>query len=172
MYRIEKVETGGRKKILLVLQEGRGIKDFKILEVGDDFIKIGYTSLPVNTMYRKEYIPGTFKMKVIEQTYYFLDVKKKKIFRVGRIGGKVRIDNGIIARKLYLGIYPGTDITIRMTRNYHYVKACITDKKGLKPYSTDLTYIDPESKPGTIKVLFFNRRGVIVHDVSYAVFLK
>ena len=59
MYRIEMLKTDGQKSILLVCDDGMGLKDFKILEKGDDYVKVGYVPTTVRTMCLvcKDYVP-------------------------------------------------------------------------------------------------------------------
>lgn len=172
MYRIEMLKTNGKKSILLVCEDGMGLKDFKILEKGDDYVKIGYVPTTVRTMCLVEYIKGTYKTVLIEQSYYLLDLDKNKIFRLERIGGNSRIDNGAKTKKLYLGKYPGTKMTIRTTRNFHYLQASITDENGLKPFTTDATWVNLEEMPGTMIALTFEHGEIRMHEISCAVFLQ
>ena len=80
MYRMETLVTEGERLVLLVCEEGLGIKNFKIFHETKDCVDVGYTLEPVETETLITFIPNSYKRLWVTQTYYLLDLDKKKIY--------------------------------------------------------------------------------------------
>lgn len=84
MYRenVEEVfETCGDAPIIIVCNKGYGLRNFKILTINENMVKVRYSITEVKTPVIKLYHKN-MKTSDIAQSYYILDVKKRKIVRV------------------------------------------------------------------------------------------
>lgn len=172
MYRMESLVTNGKRQVLLVCEEGMGIKNFKILGETDTCVDAGFTLESVETETLITFIPNTYKRLWVTQTYYLLDLDKKKIFRVGRIGDHARIDKRCRTRKIYFGLFSDTECYVESTKSSYVFRADITDEKGLKPLFTDADWVNSENMPGIIVAVTFSPEETTVQKVEHAIFLK
>ena len=172
MYRMETLVTEGDRLVLLVCEEGLGIKNFKIFHETKDCVDVGYTLEPVETETLITFIPNSYKRLWVTQTYYLLDLDKKKIYRVGRIGDHGRIDKKCKTRKIYFGIFSDTECYVEEKGSTRVFRADITDEKGLRPLFTDADWVNSEKMPGLMVAATFSPEETTVERVNHAIFLK
>ena len=170
MYRKESLVTGGERQILIVCENGMGIKNFKIFYETERCVDVGFTFEKVETDTLITYIPKTYKQLKVTQTYYLLDLDEKRIYRLGRIGDFAKISKFSKTRKLHLGIYTDTECHVEESGSYKLFRAEITDEKGLKPLFTDKDWVDIMDMPGKMVVATFAPGKSSVQEVTHAIF--
>lgn len=159
-------ETRGENLIIIVCNKGIGLKDFKILNVEKDWIKVRYTALnvkaPIINLYRKN-----AGIKQISQVYYVVDVKKRKITRVPLVSiysnfPKKRgyISFPIRHRKMAISLCLKDNINLMLHKGVEKYEVISYDEDGNKVQSPNATWIERDGLPKTFFLLDFQTEEV------------
>lgn len=166
----ETFETNNNRKIIIVCNNGKGIKDFKILFRGQNFVKVRYTLIdvkaPVIHLYQK-----SMKIKKISQIFYVLDLESKKILRVPLISKRyANFFKGY--RKPAIELCCNEDINIKIeSQNYRHNQINAYDKKGNETTAFFLNLIELEGNmPDTAFFLDFQNESV--QKIKQIIFLN
>lgn len=168
MYRREILVTGGKDKIVLLMNNGMGIKDFKIFSQGKDYVEVGFNMIPVRTTGIKTFYKNTYIERTILQAYYVLDLKTKKLLRVNSMKNFAKVNNWFKKTVVMFGIWRDVDFEIDQEKYSYKVNAYDRDGKALKCPAT-VPFVDEDDMPGRISILDF--KDCSVYNVDQMIFL-
>lgn len=107
----ERWQTDESGKVVVVCNDGQGIKDFKIDHCGDGYVDVTFSLCKVKTTEIKSW-DWKDDGVVIRQSYYVLDTNTKKIVRSTVVGAGARFSKSFKKTVLMFGIWSDVEFRI------------------------------------------------------------
>lgn len=168
MYRHETLITGGKDKIVLLLNNGMGIENFKIFFQNKDCVEVGFTMKTVRTTGIKTFYKNTYIEKMMLQNYYVLDLKTRKLLRVHPVKNMARMDDSFNKAVVMFGIWSDVSFEIDADSEGFQINAYDSEGKAYYDLATR-PFVEENDMPGKITVVDF--KDLSVDDVDQIIFL-
>lgn len=164
-YRREKIETYGHSKVLIVCDNGNGIRNFKILARNGNEIEVGFS---IGQVFVQSYIIHHKDFKqYIRQTYYVLDVMSGELRRVRRINANTTFPKAFNKPVISFCSRENVNYTLFSSKKEYYVKP-FDELTGEESGAYNLDWINIEELPKSIFELDFGAEKVQkVHVVTF-----
>lgn len=152
MYRT--LVTDKQNKIILVCNQGMGIRKFKILAQSENAIDVEFelAEKKNNIQIIKEW-EGDGEFREIEQTYYMVDLESGKLIRISKIGFGTEVPINVKRPMILFSIYTDVEPVIKKEQTKYKVKS--SEGVNLTHY-----WLDERNMPGSIYVIDFDKNEV------------
>ncbi len=170
-YRKQTLVTGGKDFIVLVCKEeggkSTGIENFKIFSKSDLAVDVGFTlkkgvATPAMTVWDRQCRP----LPPIYRTYYVVDLKEMKLFRVVPVSNGSRFPKCFSKRALILARYTDAEFSVLEKEDELRVQGVVDDWR----LNDTKLWMNEADMPGAMHVVDFSKKEV--HKLDQVIFLN
>ena len=164
MYRKETLIKNKENKIVLVCNNGMGIRNFKIISQSNKAMDVSFELVEKKNVPIIKDWSDSEETKEIEQIYYVFDFETGNLVRVSKIGFGTEIPINVKKQMILFGVYTDVEPVIKKEKNKFKIKSS-------EEYVTaNFYWLDEKFMPGAIFMIDFEK--IEVQRIQNVIFIN